>query len=57
MPQREVKMINIHLNQIGKILGSTKFMYNDLINLEGFLVRALKIVRNTLDKVRKEDLH
>ena len=57
MPQKEVKMINIHLTQIGKILGSNKFMYNDLVNLEAYLDRALNIVRTTLNKVRAEDLH
>ena len=57
MPQKEVKMVNIHLTQIGKILGSNKFMYQDLINLEAYLARALNIVRTTLDKVRTEDLH
>lgn len=57
MPQKEVKMINIHLTQIGKILGTTKFMYQDLLRLESYLERALSIVRNTLDKARKEDLN
>ena len=57
MSMKEVKLINIHLSQIGKLLKSTKFSYPDLCNLEAFLVRALEIVRATLDKVKKEELH
>jgi hypothetical protein len=57
MPQKEVKLINIHLTQIGKILGNTKFMHNDLLSLEAYLIRALKIVQTTLQKFRDEEMN
>ena len=54
---KEVKMINIHLEQIGKLLGSSQFRYEDLLHLKAFLSKALDIVENTLAKIKKEEFH
>jgi len=57
MSYKEVKMINIHLEQIGKLLGSSQFRYEDLLHLKAFLSKALDIVENTLAKIKKEEFH
>lgn len=47
---KAVKLINIHVEQIAIILGKNQFDRDDLEKLEGFFIKGLEIVRNTIAK-------